>query len=137
MKLTAADLAKLQKAHPDLRRFVMALAATTHIPFAVLEVTRTVAQQRKNIANHVSWTMKSRHLASTDGLARAADLVPLVNGKKTWAWPVYYDFAAIAKQVAQNIGLNVPGKLKRIEWGGDWSKNKDGPHWQLSWKLYP
>ena len=24
-----------------------------------------------------------------------------------------------------------------IEWGGDWSKFKDGPHWQLPWEDYP
>lgn len=24
-----------------------------------------------------------------------------------------------------------------VEWGGDWSSFRDGPHWQLPWKEYP
>jgi peptidoglycan L-alanyl-D-glutamate endopeptidase CwlK len=28
--------------------------------------------------------------------------------------------------------LNVP-----LEWGGDWTSLKDGPHFQLPWKDYP
>jgi peptidoglycan L-alanyl-D-glutamate endopeptidase CwlK len=24
-----------------------------------------------------------------------------------------------------------------VEWGGDWTTFKDGPHYQLPWKSYP
>lgn len=34
------------------------------------------------------------------------------------------------KAAAKRVGVPV-------EWGGDWVKTKDGPHWQLPWKLYP
>jgi peptidoglycan L-alanyl-D-glutamate endopeptidase CwlK len=34
------------------------------------------------------------------------------------------------KQAAKDV--NVP-----IEWGGDWSAFKDGPHFQLPWVKYP
>ena len=34
------------------------------------------------------------------------------------------------RMAAQSVG--VP-----IEWGGDWTTFKDGPHFQLPWKTYP
>jgi peptidoglycan L-alanyl-D-glutamate endopeptidase CwlK len=131
MKLTERDLKKLKEAHPDLNLVLTMAARTTTIPFMVMEVERDAAQQRANIKKGVSWTMRSRHLPSKDGLARAADLVPIdAKGKPIWAWPVYYKLAVIIKAAAKQV--KIP-----IEWGGDWKKNKDGPHWQLPWKLYP
>lgn len=128
--LTARDLARLKCLHPDLRKVVVECARITTIPFSVNETARTVAQQKINIAKHVSWTMKSRHIPAPDGLVYAADLIPLVNGKGTWAWPVYYKFAPIMKQAAKNVGVTVG-------WGGDWKSTKDGPHWELPWAKYP
>ena len=34
------------------------------------------------------------------------------------------------KKAAEDVGVS-------IEWGGDWSKFKDGPHYQLPWSKYP
>ena len=131
MKLSAKDMKKLEQAHPDLKRFVLACARETSYPFMVMEVGRSVAQQKKNIANGVSWTMHSRHILSKDGLARAADLVPIdEKGKPIWAWPVYNKMAVQFKAIAKALP-------QAIEWGGDWKSSKDGPHWQLPWKLYP
>jgi peptidoglycan LD-endopeptidase CwlK len=129
MTLTINDEAKLKHCHPDLVKVVRradALGAT----FRVGETTRSLEQQKKNIAAGVSWTMRSRHLASRDGLARAVDLLCLVDGKVTWSWPPYHKLAAQMKQAAKECGV-------LIEWGGDWRKNKDGPHFQLPWKGYP
>lgn len=123
--LTATDRARLAGIHPDLVKVVEAAAKATSIPFTVMEGKRSLAQQKKNIAKGVSWTLKSRHLSG-----HAVDLVPLVGGKITWAWPVYYKLAPIIKAAAASVGVPV-------EWGGDWSRNKDGPHWQLPWKKYP
>lgn len=131
MKLTDKDLKKLKGAHPDLVKIVVEAARVTTVPFMVMEVTRNAAQQAANIKKGVSWTTRSRHLPSKDGLARAADLVPIdEKGKPIWAWPVYYKLAPIMKAAAKTVKIPV-------EWGGDWKKNKDGPHWQLPWKLYP
>lgn len=132
MQLTPKDLNKLKQCHPVFQAFVKKLAEITTIPFTVGETGRSEAQQKKNIANHVSWTMHSRHIKAPDGLVYAGDLLPLVAGKVTWAWPVYYKFAAEAKRAIALLGLE-----GHIEWGGDWKTNKDGPHWQLNWKLYP
>ena len=131
MKLTTNDQKKLSYLHPDLCKVINRCAQMTKIPFMVMETSRSKQQQMKNIANHVSQTMHSRHLVSSDGLARAADLVPIDDkGKPIWAWPVYHKFAPEMKAAAKYVGVN-------IEWGGDWLRFKDGPHFQLSWKEYP
>ena len=131
MKLSARDLQRLSKVHPDLVKVIRRCAAITTVPFVVMETARSVEQQKKNIAKGVSWTMKSRHIVSDDGLCRAADIVPIDDkGKVIWAWPVYFKLAPIMKQAASDA--KVP-----VEWGGDWKKNKDGPHWQLPWNQYP
>lgn len=129
MNLTSRDLKRLYAAHPDLVLIVLMAAKMTSIPFTVLETSRSIEQQRINIKKKVSWTMRSRHLLSADGLCRAADLVPL-DKDQMWAWPVYYALAPQIKAAAKLVGVPV-------EWGGDWQKTKDGPHWQLPWSKYP
>lgn len=133
IRLSADSERLLVGIHPDLVKVIRRAAAISNIPFKVTEGLRTLAQQKKNVASGVSWTLNSRHLTG-----HAVDLVPIVdvnvNGKietsEMYAWPVYYRLAPIIKQAAKDVG--VP-----IEWGGDWSQNKDGPHWQLPFKKYP
>lgn len=128
--LTDSDKKKLLQAHPDLVKVVNEYLKSGTIPIKIMEVGRSLVQQKANIAKGVSWTMRSRHLVSSDGLARAVDIVPLVDGKITWSWPVYYKLAPQMKAAAKSVKIPV-------EWGGDWKSNKDGPHWQLPWKQYP
>ncbi|MBY5849783.1 M15 family metallopeptidase [Rhizobium leguminosarum] len=128
--LKATSLVKLMAVHPDLVRVVKRAALMSSIDFTVMEGTRTVAQQKKNVAKGVSSTMNSRHIPGKDGLAKAVDLVPLVGGVASWDWAVYNKFAPIVKEAARLE--NVP-----IEWGGDWKTFKDGPHFQLPFKQYP
>jgi peptidoglycan L-alanyl-D-glutamate endopeptidase CwlK len=130
MKLSAADEAKLKKVHPDLVKVIRKAATMTTVPFKIMETARSVEQQRINIKKGVSWTMNSRHIVSKDGLCRAADIVPLVDGKVSWSWPVYHKLAPIMKAAAKAVGVPVA-------WGGDWQKTKDGPHWELDRKTYP
>lgn len=131
MKLTSRDEARLKNLHPDLVKVVRKAASMTTVRFMIMETTRTVEQQRRNIKNGVSWTMRSRHLPSKDGKARAVDIVPIDSrGNVIWAWPVYHKLAPIMKAAAKLVKV-------LVEWGGDWKKNKDGPHWQLPWKAYP
>jgi peptidoglycan L-alanyl-D-glutamate endopeptidase CwlK len=131
--LTASDRLKLTGVHPDLVRVIEQAARITTIPFKITEGLRDIEQQKKNIAKGVSWTLRSRHLTG-----HAVDLVPMldvdgdgkVSSAEQYSWPVYYKLAPIIKKAAAEVGVPV-------EWGGDWSKNKDGPHWQLPWKQYP
>ena len=122
---SSQSLAKLQGVHPDLRRVMDRALQEAAIDFRVLEGLRTVTRQKQLVASGASQTMRSRHLTG-----HAVDIAPLVGGKVSWDWPLYYRLAPAVKLAAQAEG--VP-----IEWGGDWTSFKDGPHWQLPWASYP
>jgi peptidoglycan L-alanyl-D-glutamate endopeptidase CwlK len=121
----ARSLSRLVGLHPDLRKVMDRAIATTDIDFTILEGLRTLDRQKQLVLSGASKTLNSRHL---DG--HAVDIAPLVDGEIRWDWPLYKRLSVIVKKAAQDVG--VP-----IEWGGDWTKFKDGPHWQLPWKKYP
>jgi len=128
--LSEKSLAKLDGAHPDLRKVIIRAAQISSIDFTVLEVLRTVERQKQLVASGASKTMKSRHLPGKNGKSHAVDIAPLDGGEVSWAWPIYHKLAPIIKQAAKDVGVS-------IEWGGDWRSFKDGPHWQLPWAQYP
>ncbi len=132
-KLGSTSLANLKGIHPVMVDFCKRLIAATPVDFTVNEGRRSLAQQKKNVAKGVSKTLKSKHLTG-----HAVDLGPLVNGKKTFAWPPYYQLAAVGKKVRSEMAK--AGVLKSatdITWGGDWKSFKDGPHWELDPSKYP
>lgn len=118
-QLGAASLQRLAGVHPDLIRVVKRAIEITPIDFTVLEGLRSRERQRQLVAKGASKTMNSRHLNG-----HAVDIAPLVNGKVSWDWQYYHPLAAAVKQAAREVGVVV-------EWGGDWTRFKDGPHWQL------
>lgn len=128
--LSARSLERLDGAHPDLRRVIIRAAAISTIDFTVLEVLRDRARQAKLVASGASQTMNSRHLPGPDGKSRAVDIAPMLQGKVSWDWPLYRKLAPIIKEAARLEGV-------AVEWGGDWKKFPDGPHWQLPRKVYP
>jgi peptidoglycan LD-endopeptidase CwlK len=130
MTLTERDNTRLKGVHPDLVRVIRRAAAMTDLPFMVLEGVRTVERQRLLVKQGASRTMNSRHIPGRDGLGKAVDIAPLLNGKVSWDWPLYHKLAPIIKEAAKIE--QVP-----IEWGGDWRTFKDGPHWQLPHRIYP
>lgn len=125
MTLTDRDRGRLKGVHPDLVRVVERAAEITAVPFTVLEGVRSKERQKQVVAAGSSTTLNSRHLTG-----HAVDIAPLEGGKVSWAWPLYHKLAPAVKQAAAELG--VP-----IEWGGDWRRFKDGPHWQLPWSEYP
>lgn len=125
-QLTPLQRRQLNGVHPDLVKVVERFAQLYGKPFMVLEGLRSLARQKQLLAQGATTTLNSRHLTG-----HAVDICPIgPDGKASWAWPHYYPLAATMKQAAKDVG--VP-----IEWGGDWRKFKDGPHWQLPWKAYP
>lgn len=116
---------RLTGVHPDLVRVVKRAIEITTVDFAVLEGVRSKARQEQLVKAGASQTMNSRHLTG-----HAVDLGAYVSGSVRWDWPLYYKIADAVKQAAAELG--VP-----IEWGGDWRKFKDGPHFQLPHKEYP
>jgi peptidoglycan L-alanyl-D-glutamate endopeptidase CwlK len=123
MTLDARSLRKLEGVHPDLVRVVN--AAAEGMPFIVTEGLRTPEKQAKLVAAGASQTLRSRHLTG-----HAVDLAVLVDGDVRWDWPLYAKLAKAMKAAAK--AEKVP-----LEWGGDWTSFKDGPHFQLPWAKYP
>lgn len=124
-KLGPTSLLRLQDVHPDLVKVVERAIELTEIDFTVLEGRRTKERQAELLKAGATTTMNSRHLTG-----HAVDLGALVGGKVRWDWPLYYKIADAMKSASVELGIPV-------EWGGDWKKFKDGPHWQLPHKEYP
>lgn len=125
-KLSARSLARLEGVHPDLVAVVKLAIEKTDVDFSVVEGLRSLDRQRELLRTGKSRTMNSRHLTG-----HAVDLYPYVNGKTvmTWDGGHFHRLAEVIKAAADDLGV-------QIEWGGDWSSFKDGPHWQLPWALY-
>lgn len=111
----------LQGVHPDLVSVVKRAIQITEQDFTVIEGMRTIGRQEELVASGASQTMNSRHLTG-----HAVDLAPY---PLAWDWPLFYPIADAMKQAAKELGVD-------LEWGGDWSSFKDGPHFQLSWDSY-
>lgn len=128
MKLNTASESRLRGVHPDLVRVVRRCAADWADPETGFIVTcglRTVKEQRLLYEKGATRTMRSRHLSG-----HAVDLAVSVHGQVRWDWPLYAKLAKAMKAAAK--AEKVP-----LEWGGDWTTFKDGPHFQLPWAKYP
>lgn len=124
-KLGSRSIERLHGVHPDLVRVVRRAIELTEVDFTVLEGLRSKDRQRDLVDAGASKTMNSRHLTG-----HAVDLGAWIGGTVAWDWPPYYKIADAMKAAAEE--LEIP-----LEWGGDWTTFKDGPHYQLPWKEYP
>lgn len=124
-RLGRRSIARLRGVHPDLVAVVKRAIGITDVDFTVLEGLRTVERQATLVASGASRTMRSRHITG-----HAVDLGAYVDGRVAWDWPLYYRIAKAMKSAARDLGV-------AIEWGGDWTTFKDGPHWQLARREYP
>lgn len=125
MKLSERDVTRLLGLHPDLVKVVHRAAELTTVDFIITEGKRTLSRQRELFKAKATQTMDSRHLTG-----HAVDIAAKVAGQVRWDWPLYYQLAEAFKEAAEELQV-------ALEWGGDWSTFKDGPHYQLSWKRYP
>lgn len=111
--------------HPDLDKVVRKAEELSELEFIVTEGLRSKERQEQLVKAGASKTMNSRHLTG-----HAVDLAVVVGGEVRWDWPLYSKLSNSMKEAAKQVG--VP-----IEWGGDWTSFKDGPHFQLPFKEYP
>lgn len=116
---------RLKGVHPDLVKVMNRAIELTPVDFTIIEGVRSAARQQQLVAQGASKTMRSRHITG-----HAVDIAPVINGEVRWDWPLFHKLAPAVKQAAKEVGVPV-------EWGGDWLRFKDGPHWQLPWKQYP
>lgn len=142
MELTEKDLKKLEGVHPHLREVVFEMRWISVLPFMVYQGLRSLGEQERLYrAGGTTWTLASRHL---DG--HAVDLLPLFGGKPSYAWPMYFPLARLAREAAQK--LKIP-----LIWGGTWKRldtesrvidgrilhptRMDGAHFELPKEFYP
>lgn len=81
------------------------------VDFSVNDGLRTIDEQRNLVKRGASWTMKSRHI-----VGKAVDLVPYVNGKLRWEWPLCFEIAKAMLKASIEQSINVT-------WGGIWDSN--------------
>lgn len=110
----------LRGVHPDLVSVVR--RAREACPFRITEGMRTLARQKKLLAQKKSRTLNSRHLTG-----HAVDLVDMAG---TYTADEMAKIAKSMKDAAEQHGV-------AITWGGDWVSFKDTPHFELSWHEYP
>ena len=124
-KFSRNSKSKLATCHPDLVRVATLALKYSPYDFGVTEGVRTEEKQKKMVAQGVSQTMHSRHLANENGLSEALDIAVYPNGKLSWDIKYYRKVAQAFFRAA--IELKV-----QIEWGGLWQSFIDGPHFQLA-----
>jgi len=120
------SLKNLQGIHPDLRLVLDKALQDSPLDFVVIEGLRTKERQKQLVASGASQTMNSRHITG-----HAVDLLPIgPNGKPAFDWPLYNQLGPAVKKAADELGVE-------LDWGGDWKKFKDGPHFELDRTAYP
>ena len=122
--LNKKSIDRLSGVHPDLVAVVQLAIQLSDIDFQVIEGVRSKARQEQLVKAGASKTLNSRHLTG-----HAVDLCALINDSVRWDWPLYSKIADAMKQAATQLKIS-------IEWGGDWRTFKDGPHFELSRKVY-
>jgi len=124
-RLSKRSRERLVGVHPDLVAIVEKAITLTPVDFVVLDGVRTLARQKQLLAAGATRTLDSRHLTG-----HAVDLGAWVGREVRWDWPLYRHIAAAMKAAARSLDL-------QVDWGGDWTSFKDGPHFQLPRLRYP
>ena len=114
----------MQGIHPDLRRLADKALELSSIDFGVSEGLRSMERQRHLVDIGASHTLSSRHLTG-----HAIDVFPWVDGDVRWDWPLFYEIRE--GFVRANMATDIP-----FVWGGSWSSFPDGPHFELSRRIY-
>lgn len=125
-KFGSRSLKNMVGIHPDLRLVLDKALQDSPLDFVVIEGLRTVERQKQLVASGASQRMDSRHITG-----HAVDLLPIgPNGKPAFDWPLYNQLGPAVKKAAVDLGIE-------LDWGGDWKKLVDGPHFELDRKAYP
>jgi peptidoglycan L-alanyl-D-glutamate endopeptidase CwlK len=116
---------RLKGVHPDLIKVVEEFERSGTVSVTVSEGKRTLAQQKIYVKEGKSKTLNSRHLTG-----HAIDILPIDSkGQLINSWLVYTKMAKEMKTAAKKVGVS-------IKWGGDWTKFRDGPHFELNRSVY-
>lgn len=127
-KLSKIGMARLENAHPLLQALIKEML--WYVDFSLIESTRSLEQQKKNVAKGVSKTLKSKHLPDENGFSHAVDIWPYPAPRRTDgeldsnsnAWT---NLALVAFFCAGKLGI------QNLTWGGLWKTLVDKPHFEL------
>nr|DAL57705.1 MAG TPA_asm: L alanyl D glutamate peptidase endolysin [Caudoviricetes sp.] len=131
-KFSRTSEKRLMYLHPNLQKFFIELLKISPYDFSISQGVRTVEEQNKLyqqgrttpgkiITNCDGYKIKSKHQVKSDGFGHAGDIAILVDGKVTWEEKYYKEVARVGRVLMQKYN---------IEWGGDWKKFKDLPHFE-------
>ena len=110
-KLSKNSLNKLNGVDPRLVSVVQRAIEISKTDFGVTEGLRSIATQKKYVAQGKSQTMDSKHITGD-----AVDLVAYVGSKVSWELNLYDNIADAVKQAAIEKGVS-------IRWGAAWHIN--------------
>lgn len=126
--LDRTSLARLKGVHDDLvqvAKHAHQLATEKGLAFRIHEGLRTKERQALLVKKGASRTLNSRHLTG-----HAFDFIPQIGGKDNWQWPAFWPLVECFERAAYELGVE-------IECGARWKAFPDGPHVELSRKVYP
>lgn len=117
----------LEGVHPDLVKVVERAISITKQDFTVIEGLRTLERQKQLVKDGFSKTLNSRHLTG-----HAVDIIPFPIPRD---WRKYTDnqwleISKAMKKSADDLGVE-------LDWGGDWRRFIDKPHYELDRAKYP
>lgn len=115
--LSLTSRARLEFVHPKLVQCVELAITYSLVDFRVQQGLRSVADQRKAVAEGHSRTMKSKHLKQADGFVWAVDLVVLTDGVVDWTFEHYANIALAMDKAATELGV-----AGHIRWGCSWDR---------------
>ena len=139
------SLNRLATVHPDMQKVARRAIQISPVDFSITQGKRTLDEQKRLYGKGrtaaqcrakgvpveyarpqdqvVTWTLNSNHISGN-----AIDVAPYVNGKLEYddsgKLGLWLKIAKAFKDASRELG--VP-----IEWGGDWTKTKDRPHFEL------
>lgn len=122
-KLGTRSYQNLSGVHPDLVAVIERAIQITKQDFMVIEGIRHIDRQRQLVKAGKSKTLNSRHLTG-----HAVDVCP---------YPVDWNDLSKFKAISEAILAAAKELDVDVEWGGDWKKFYDGPHYELNRKRYP
>jgi peptidoglycan L-alanyl-D-glutamate endopeptidase CwlK len=132
-RLSQSSIDNMIDVHPDLIQVVKLAINKTKYDFGINHSSvRTMDQQAFLVNTGKSKTMKTRHVPDNNecGMSCAIDFNVYVNGKITWDIKYFRKVAQAFVTAAIELGID-------IELGCLWESFIDGPHVQLSKRLYP
>ncbi|MFA0097397.1 M15 family metallopeptidase [Vibrio splendidus] len=127
--LSARSETRMLGVHGDLKKVVRRALELSPYDFGITEGLRTAKRQAQ---------LYQEGLSQLDGVRRpsrhqsghAIDFVAYdENNKVTWDFKYYAAISRAFKQAARELNV-------AIVWGGDWKSLKDGPHIELSRRVY-